>query len=324
MMAGPSLTGLMSAFAVTGGALFGIIYNMENNRRANYAILNEKLLKLDEQTSGEDAKLSSLELARSLQTLATSLEGTRQKCGPLGMGCTVSAHQYELLGAHFDMLRCVRLYYVLQDELGEETAGEYRAQWDTSTQLNAIADDLSSVRVPCEELLRTSADYEVALAEDGTVGDDGSMTADTIPPSDATASPSGTSEPAAGERLRQSPPPRRLIMYVQYTSTPDDKDIVLKATSVIDTSSSISAYGADYVDTNLRNFELRYLKAADKEDAGKWAERIGTKFPGCGKPVVQDLSARYETDPRVKPGTLELWFPSEISEACRGSINSAQ
>ncbi|MBV8685753.1 MAG: hypothetical protein JOZ90_13340 [Alphaproteobacteria bacterium] len=63
----------------------------------------------------------------------------------------------------------------------------------------------------------------------------------------------------------------------------------------------------------LRNTELRCLKKADCARASDLAAYIGVQL---GTAVtVRDLSARYETSPRVKSGNYELWFASTLQAA---------
>ena len=85
------------------------------------------------------------------------------------------------------------------------------------------------------------------------------------------------------------------------------------------TGLSVKVYGPDLVASSLDYTQLRYLKGSDSDIAERVTDLLNaTRFDGgCGTNIIPvDLSKRYGNDPRIKPGTLELWFAAEDGDSC--------
>lgn len=296
-MAGFNFTALLSTVVVGGAAIYGAFFNMENNRRANYQILNQKLVTLDEQTAGTTPQLNSLELVHSLVAFNEALRNA-EGCS---FNCPISADQHKLLGAHFSILRCVRLPSLRDNTEG--TTDDITISWRVDEELR-LTEKLANEAVYSCNTNKTEADEpetDVTLPDTNNVD---------------------TSTSSEAARFAEAAPlPKELRLFVQFSSREADRSTIDTAIRAMK-SKEINALGPEYIDTNIGTFQLRYLKSSDRENADLVRRQIVQLFPACGWPDLEDLSARYEYDDRVRPGTLELWFPSDLSAECRATIET--
>jgi len=105
--------------------------------------------------------------------------------------------------------------------------------------------------------------------------------------------------------------PRLYIQIADESQRPGAQLLRHSLSGISLNGQAVVAPGIEKVDAAPSHVELRFLKKADSAEATVLAGRLQSLLKALV--AVQDLSAKFDSDAKIKDRTYELWFPHGFS-----------